>query len=67
MSFSHMNSLNDICSLVQFAKLCGFNPDQTWTCDPNSVTLAGECVVHAGFLLIVWFMLATGGQISDPA
>lgn len=38
---------------MQFTRLCRFNPDQTWTCDPTSVTLAGECDMHAGFLLLV--------------
>lgn len=68
MSFSQINLLNNPCSLIQFTRLCRFNPDQAWTHDPASAKLTGECDMHAGFILLGWFMLAAGEQkISDPA
>lgn len=68
MAFSQINQLNDPCSLIQFTRLCRFNPDQARMCDPNFAKLTGECDMHVGFTLLGWFMLAVGEQnTSDPA
>ena len=67
MSFSPINLLNDPCSLIQLTRSCRFNPDQAWTHVPSSPKLTRESDMHAGFILLGWFILAAGEQkTSDP-
>lgn len=67
VSFSQINLLNNLCSLIHFTRSCRFNPDQARMHDPSSAKFTGEHDVHAGFILLGWFALTSGQQIiSNP-